>query len=227
MADFKGSAQIAIRRLKWEFSFRRTVILTASVRYPEGKVPGSPRAERSINSRIKAQTAAFHRYVSGPLYRSAAADFRYAKANHSPFHPYQALLDYEVSLNCGGYLSIFRDRYEYTGGAHGSTVRLADTWDLKNGRRVFLRAFFCRGKDWQKRVLGQILQQADKEMRENPGIFFDDYRDRIPTYWNPEHFYLTPAGIAVYYQQYEIAPYSSGIVLFPIQGDRGPACKRR
>ncbi len=221
------SAAVTPREWKQQFFYRGAVVANASARYPEIGVPGSPRAQQRINRRIRTQLADFYRYVSGPLYRRAAADYRYAQANQVPFHPYEALLSYETALNCGGYLSLFRDRYEYTGGAHGSTVRSADTWRLQDGRRLPLPYFFSDGKDWRERVLSQILEQADRDMRKNPGVYFDDYRDRIETYFNPANFYLTPRGIAVFFQQYDIAPYSSGIVVFTISGDATPRCGGR
>ena len=43
-----------------------------------------------------------------------------------------------------------------------------------------------------------------------------NYEKNVEQYFNPEHFYLKPAGLVVYFQQYEIAPYSSGIPEFTI-----------
>lgn len=56
-------------------------------------------------------------------------------------------------------------------------------------------------------------------MAENPGVYFDDYRKLIAQYFNEEQYYLTPQGVAIYYQQYEIAPYSTGIVVFTVPYD--------
>ena len=34
--------------------------------------------------------------------------------------------------------------------------------------------------------------------------------------FNPKSFFITNKGVSVYYQQYDIAPYSSGIRVFEI-----------
>ncbi|MEM5769578.1 MAG: RsiV family protein, partial [Bacillota bacterium] len=34
--------------------------------------------------------------------------------------------------------------------------------------------------------------------------------------WNPCSFYMVPEGLAVYFQQYDIAPYVMGIPVFVI-----------
>ena len=41
--------------------------------------------------------------------------------------------------------------------------------------------------------------------------YFENYKELINKTFNPNSFYCTPEGISVYYQQYDIAPYSSGI----------------
>lgn len=78
-----------------------------------------------------------------------------------------------------------------------------------------MRDLFPRGTNYRRLVLEQILKQADKMMEENP-ILFEDYRQLIVKYFDPDSFNLTPKGISVYYQQYEIGPYASGIITFEI-----------
>lgn len=34
--------------------------------------------------------------------------------------------------------------------------------------------------------------------------------------FNDDNFFTTPAGVTVFYQQYDIAPYASGIVEFTV-----------
>ena len=73
-------------------------------------------------------------------------------------------------------------------------------------------------------LIDQILRQADENIQQNPGINFEDYHALIVKYFNEEHYYLTPSGVAIYYQQYEIAPYSTGIVVFTISYMEPPSC---
>ncbi len=133
-----------------------------------------------------------------------------------PFHAFDAVMEYEFTLNADCRLSSYYDRYTYTGGAHGATIRASDSWDLRTGRRLRLGSLFARGTGYRRRVLELIEKQADKDMKENPGVYFEDYRALIFEHFDPESFYMTPKGLAFYYQQYEIAPYSSGIIVFEI-----------
>ena len=65
-------------------------------------------------------------------------------------------------------------------------------------------------------LIQEIIAQAEENLKENPFIYFDDYKNLIIKNFNPHSFYMSPDGITIYYQQYDIAPYSTGIVEFTI-----------
>lgn len=210
------SAEVTPREQKRGFSYEGVKVLTLSVSALQTRNPVSLRAQREINSRVRTQVWDFNRRGEATLYPRAVLDYKNALANNFPFHAYEAVLQYEAAFNQDCLLSLYRDQYEYTGGAHGQTVRASDTWSLRTGERLPLSAYFPPGTDYRRLVLEQILKQADANMAQNPGIYFEDYRTLIVKYFNPESYYLTPEGLAVYYQQYDIGPYSSGIIVFPI-----------
>lgn len=191
-------------------------MVTLCLRSLRVRVPQNPRAQAGINSRIRTQTSDFCRYASTALYRQAVREYRDSRSQHFPFRPYDAVMQYTLAWNRKGLLSLYRDQYEFTGGAHGNTLRSSDTMSLKTGARIPLSAFFPRGTDYRLLILRSVLKQAEENYRREPGIYFDDYRNLIVQNFNPESFYLTPAGLAIYYQQYEIAPYSTGIVVFSV-----------
>lgn len=211
-----GKAQIVMREDRQAFRYGGTVVLTMTLRWPQVILRGRPGAQSAVNRRIGAQTAAFRAYAGGELYQRAVQNFRDSVSGEFPFHPYDAVLQYEVTLNACFRLSMFRDRYEYTGGAHGNTLRASDTWDTATGRALPLSSLFRPGTGWRIILFSQMLQQADEQAAQNPGVFFEDYRTLMRQYFNPRSYFLTPDGVSVYYQQYEIAPYSSGIVVFNI-----------
>ena len=224
--EWNGRAEIIPREQKREFVFRRTAVLTASAQYPEAVSPGA--AERRMNRRVRAQTEEFFRRASSVLYRQAVQEYRDSLKNGYPFRPYEAELNYETTQNADCFFSQYRDRYEYTGGAHGSTLRFSDTWNLKTGRRLALEDLFMPGENYRMLLTEQILRQAEANLEQNPGIYFDDYPSLIVKFFAPENFYLTPDGLSIYYQQYDIAPYSTGIVVFSIDyGVLGwrPSCR--
>ncbi|MCI1965939.1 MAG: DUF3298 and DUF4163 domain-containing protein [Oscillospiraceae bacterium] len=214
-----SSTEVVFQEKHREFNYRGTVVLTLSVQFPVIRLNGNPQAQARINSRFRAQASDFSRYAAGTLYRQAVRDYHSAQEHNYPFRAYDAVMKYEITLNQDCYLSTYRDRYEFTGGAHGNTVRASDTFSLQSGRRFALSHFFAPGVNYRRMVAAEILKQAEQNMLQNPGIYFDDYKHLILKYFKPENYYLTPDGVAIYYQQYEIAPYATGIVTFIIPYD--------
>ena len=62
-----------------------------------------------------------------------------------------------------------------------------------------------------------ILQQINEQITQNQEIYFEDVCCLVIETFHPESFYRVPNGIVIYFQQYDIAPYSSGIREFDIQ----------
>lgn len=219
------SAEVQMHEQKFDLYYENVQMISASVRYPEVTLAGNEAAQNRINRRIRAQIDDFSRYVSGELYRQAVQEYLDSGEHDFPFRMFGADLDYTVTYNRNCHLSVYRDQYQYTGGAHGTTERSSDTWSLETGRRLPLSKFFPPAENYRATVLAEIIRQADRNMQQNPGIYFDDYRKLIRQYFNPEHFYLTPDGVAIYFQQYEIAPYVVGIVVFIVPYGVQPSCR--
>jgi hypothetical protein len=109
-------------------------------------------------------------------------------------------------------LSLYFDQYEYTGGAHGNTVRYSLTWNWERYNKIKLSQLFRCSLEYKAYIFRRVKAQILKE----PDIYFPEYEKLIVETFNEESFYCTPKGIVVYYQQYDIAPYSSGIREFLI-----------
>ncbi|HCF50858.1 MAG TPA: DUF3298/DUF4163 domain-containing protein, partial [Syntrophomonas sp.] len=56
-----------------------------------------------------------------------------------------------------------------------------------------------------------IKKKIIEQIRENPDIYFDNYEELVEQTFNINSFYCTSQGVVVYFQQYDIAPYASGI----------------
>lgn len=216
MDSLNYCASIVMCKTKRTFTYNNTPVLTLSICYPKVSLHHCPYAQDSVNFQIQAQVCDFLHYASSDLYQQAIATYQESQENAFPFRRYEAILQYEITYNQHCHLSLYRDQYVYTGGAHGGTVRMSDTWDLMSGCSIPLSGFFPADQDYRTLLIDQITNQANEKMQQNPGIFFEDYRALIVKYFNEEHYYLTSSGVAIYYQQYEIAPYATGIVIFTI-----------
>jgi len=223
-----NKAVITSKNIKKSFSNDSVVLVTLDMSYPEIKLKDNTLSQEKINKRYQLIAKNFYTYVSVTLVKNAQKEYEDSIKDDFPFRPFDAVMKYTVTLNDYCHLSTYFDRYEYTGGAHGNTRRSSDNWDLQTGKRVEMQDLFKPGTDYKKSVIEQIIKIADKEYTENPYIYFDNYKELIVKYFDPKSFNLNPKTLSVYYQQYDIGPYVSGIIVFELPyamvGAKKPQC---
>lgn len=223
-----NAAEFVSREIQTKFLYDSATLLTLRIAYPQLSSLEDPFVQDDINDHYRQEEESFYNYASGNLLDDALVNYNESVKKGFPFRVYDAVMLYTVTMNENCIFSTYFDQYQFTGGAHGSTIRYSDNWQLQTGRRIRLKDLFKRTENPRSLLLKQILQLAEENMRENP-VYFENYKELIVKYFNPDSFYLTPTGIAIYFQQYEIAPYSTGIVVFEIPyeslGLQKPACK--
>lgn len=191
-------------------------VLHYRIEYPQfGNARGRKGLE-SINRYYRNLAMELQETYETVNYADAVESFQYSEENQYPFHMYEALSAYTVPYQQNDLLSLFYDHYTYTGGAHGSTVRVSDTWKLKDGCRVSLYQLSGDPAGTRKVILDRINDQIAAQIKTGEGMYFDDYVKLTAENFRPENFYLTPEGLVIYYQQYDIAPYASGIPEFTL-----------
>lgn len=222
-----AKATLVENTLSSSFKLQNTTLLTTSIKSFRIAPEDNKKAVEKINCQLWETQQDFLKNAEKTLLPGALENFRKSLQSGYPFNEYQAVLNYTPSYNQNCYLSYFYDDYSYTGGAHGITVRASYTFYLPQGREVNLCSFFGVNEDCRMKILKHILKQAEQNVTENPGIYFEDYQSLIAKNFDKNNFYLTPNGIVIYFQQYEIAPYSTGIVEFLIPNQMltyPPAC---
>ncbi len=219
--------KISTHRRTETFRYRNNVVLTATSELPVISPTKPPVVATKINVHYRALGRRFNRHAQ-KMAKEAEKWFLEAQKENFPFHPYESLLTYTVTFNQDCYLSLYYNWYDFTGGAHGNTVREADTWDLTTGKLCRLADFFPKKKSPEKLILPVVYAQALARQESGEDFYFDDLRKNLKKYFDPEQFYLTPEGLAVFYQQITISPYSSGFATFVLPwaelGIRPPVC---
>lgn len=198
------------------FKFNETEILEANISYPQINLPSSLIIQNFVNNYYLKIANDFYKYASTELKSYARETFQYRIENKYPFMSYEAVMNYVVALRENCLLSTYIDQYQYAGGAHGSTVRSSNSWNLQTGHIIELKDLFPQDTAYIPLIIEQITEIANQQIKNNEFIYFEDYKELIPKYYNPKSFYLTPTDLIVYYQQYEIGPYASGIIEFRI-----------
>ncbi|HPU62931.1 MAG TPA: DUF3298 and DUF4163 domain-containing protein [Mobilitalea sp.] len=199
-----------------EMHYKEQVILTYTVYYPYLSSAYNLLILEQINAYYRTKAMMYINKEIKNLYLQAMVDYEYALANQFPFRQYEVYADFTVTYNRDCILSFYFDRYVYTGGAHGSTVRSSDSWNLACSRPLSIADLFPAGTDIREYYIMEIIKQIKNEPQNEIMMYFDDYENLVRQNLNMNNFYLTDEGVVIYFQQYEIAPYASGIPEFLI-----------
>ena len=191
-----------------------TAVLTYTIRYPYFTTTCSESAALSINAFYSAAAKKTEEYCHTVLASQASVQAEYAQKDNYPFFGYEFISAYTVTWNSGCMTSLYTDQYTYTGGAHGSTIRTSDTWDFSSGRQLHLDDISPLTPAALTGLQTAIEQQIAERLKESPGAYFEDYPYLLRNYFNQSQFFLRPGQIVIYYQQYEIAPYATGVPEF-------------
>jgi len=115
---------------------------------------------------------------------------------------------YYIRTNAECLLSISIEIYAFSGGAHGFTILESVTFDLRTGTRYQLRSFFQDRVDYVRFISDVVRRQiVEKDI---PVI--EEFTAIKPN----QDFYIENRNLVVYFQLYELAPYSSGFPTFEI-----------
>ena len=193
--------------------YHDTLLLRYTIRYPQFRSDVFPVG--CINQRYASKATVYAQRCRQMLFRQAKEQYEEDMQIGAPVRVFEAVLDYTVTLNEDCTLSLYYDRYEYTGGAHGNTLRTSDTWDVASCAHIRFTALCVSPANCREYVVGEIIRRIEAQIAEGE-FYFDDYGKNAALYFNPRSFYLVPEGMMIYYQQYELAPYSSGIREFLI-----------
>lgn len=208
--------RIAKRELKDELKYNDTIILTYRIEYPEIVSSNYEIGMHVFNKYNKEKALSLKERVMSELYEDAKKLYDYNTSNGYPIMVYEIILQYNITYNEYHIISLYYDQYEFTGGAHGNTIRTSQNWDLRVGKMIPLSYFFPNDPYYLINILKSINNQIKEQIESGNNYYFDNYCQLVLETFRLENYYLTPRAIAIFFQQYDIAPYSSGIPVFYI-----------
>jgi hypothetical protein len=164
------------------------------LKFPQVKHAGTPKLTRKINKDFKD-------YIE----KAAAMRKQNEEAGRKYGYKPDFQTEFEVKYNTDGKLSVLMSSYIFTGGAHGSTVVESYNYDLKEKQRVYLTDILQTPGQQEK-----VKQYVYTYAKARPEIFYPDLKKEDIPLDEKTAFFYTDNGIALVFQQYEIAPYVSG-----------------
>ncbi len=200
---------VTVRKLvlQKELKYNGVTVLTYKIEYPEFQSSRYRVCLHKVNRFNKKNALDYQRYCQTELFEAAVEQYRADIENGYPIRVFEVIQTYSVTFMCACIISIYFDRYEYAGGAHGNTIRSSQSWNLQKCclSQIYQLIRCCPD------FLAYILSEVQAQIEEEPDIYFENYKELIAQTFCKDSFYITPGGVVVYYQQYDIAPYASGI----------------
>lgn len=175
--------------------------LQIDVTIPQIKNLPNEDKEKNINNLITTWT---EEWINDAKY---IAD-EYFKNGTPPLNPYQLNAKYKVT-NLKKVISLYIDYYQYTGGAHGVTTRKSYNIDETTGDILTLKDLFNSEYNYKDKIDSNIKNEINK----NSDIYFTG-KEGFNGIDEKTKFYIEDGNLVIYYGQYEIAPYATGIPEF-------------
>lgn len=189
-------------------------VFTYHIAYPSFSTTCVLSAAQTANIYYMQLAENTEQYCRTVLYPQAVESARYITSNHPPFNRYTLDMNYQITYNSGCITSLYMDTYTYMGGVHQELERISDTWDFSTGRQLHLDDVSALTPAALNGLQTSVERQIAERLKESPGSYFEDYPYLLRNKFNQNHFFLRPGYIVIYYQQYEIAPYATGIPEF-------------
>jgi len=193
--------------------YRRTLkengrtLLAARARWP--RLTGEGPGVRRVNRYYEALADRWIKRWEGPLLERARS-----APEGSP--PWEAALDFTVTLFREDLLSLWWEAREAAGGSRPRRLRQGDVWQLPAGVPVTLRSLLPPRRWWRGPILEEIRRQVGQRVNSGECIYYEDWPQLVSRRFSPSRFYLTEEGPAVFYPMESIAPTLEGFPTFSL-----------
>ncbi|WWR17169.1 DUF3298 and DUF4163 domain-containing protein [Lachnospiraceae bacterium JLR.KK008] len=194
-----------------------TVLLTSDASEVSVTIPGNAQAQEAVNQFFKDLQKSYRSTVSEHE-ESAAKDLDFRKEEGiENWFPYEIGRYYEVKRVDEQMISIVETSYEYTGGAHPNSVKVAYNFDTQTGQRMTLEDVASDLDEIRTKsveYLGQMLPQS-----QYADELFEDYAGHLEDILTDSTWYTDELGFHIICNEYIITPHSSGILDFVLPYD--------
>lgn len=197
--------------IKNELTYRGSVILKYEIEYPQ--IYSDTYNTYKFNTLNHKKALDLENYAKNTLFKDAMDLYDYNYSNGYPIMVYELVFKYTITYNKEPIISLYQDEYVFSGGAHGNTVRTSQNWNFKCGNQFTLSDIYCNNPNYILFILQEINKQIVEQGVE---FYFPDYFSLVLDTFNINQFYITNNYVIVYFNQYDIAPYSTGIPEFKI-----------
>lgn len=200
--------------------YNKTVLLNYRIEYPQFFLHEFQTNLNKINMYYKESAYDLQRTCVKKIFLEAISFYEYSALSGMPVREFSVLRTFNVTYNQDCTLSLYFEQYDYMGGTHSVMIKTSDTWDIRTGEKISLCSLFDCKEDYDSYVIGTISNKIKVYLdTDRQYSYFENYEKYAKINFNDKNFFLTSEGIVIYYQHYDIAPYSMGSPEFLIPFD--------
>jgi hypothetical protein len=207
---FTGAVEIIAKRIK---EANKKLKYEIDAEYPQLSGSTNPNAEK-FNQNARALVAKKVSDFRKEMAPSEATDAAEATAEPTPETMGSDLgIGYTVALANDELISIeFSVGSYYSGAAHPNSYTEVLNFDLKNGKALRLAELFNPGAKYIQAIANYSVADLKKQSKEKDGILDDDWiqRGAGPEAENYKSWTISPKGLAISFDAYQVGPYAAG-----------------
>lgn len=190
-----------------------TPVLDITIRRPA--FPDSGKTQR-IEKYFSQLTQCWQTRWETSLYQKAAQALT-EQSNQHPFLPWKATMDYQITFWDPPLISLQINIQEQGPVTPSTLLCIGEVWDCNTGYPCSLRTFLSRRPHrWKRALIHQLQEQAEQRLNSGESLLYPDSLSSIKQTFDPNRFYLTEEGIAIFYPLYILGSYGEGIPTFTI-----------
>jgi hypothetical protein len=169
------------------------------IQYPQLTAFADKAVQDKVNSTIQAKVNAMAAEARKELKEAGPLDRPNLKNSYT--------VNYIVTYNSNGKLSLYLESYLFTGGAHGMPGRVPLTFDLSTGNTLTLQQAVGGNANY-KTIINKIVKEQ----------FPKAYTMLAPfeSITDDQSFFLVNDAVVVYFEPYQYTPYVAGFPQFSI-----------
>lgn len=151
------------------------------------------------------------------LFPKALQALNASKETGNTFIPWKAELDYTITFWRTPLLSLRIDAVETGQTSRPLHIYVGETWDCSCGYPRTLRSFFpAKAHFWRRDLIKTLKAQAIDRLNSGESLLDSDCAQVMERMFDPDRFYLTEEGAAIFYPLYILGPYAEGIPIFTV-----------
>lgn len=196
--------------LSGEESDNGQVILRYQISYPVFSVSDNASISPDVlNTALAAIAAEYEEYALEELLDYA----KQARSAGDTTLPYRLSIDYEITVCSATAISVVFRETRHTGESHDSIAQRTYNFSVASNSAFRLSGIFSSGLSGsQKKIYDAILS----EIQANASAYYADYENLVYFFDLEDRWYFSENGLVLYFNPFELASYSAGILQFTI-----------